>query len=172
VIGFLRIVGVLNAAVWLGAAVFYNFLVVPLFSQTEILAALGWSYSGWVAQFAMARFFELSLWCAGIALLHLVAECVYLGRPLSRFQLYLLAALLCLALMGSYWLQPYLGRLHVVRYHRQSTPLASQQAARQYAAWNGVTQFLNYLSLAGVVVYLWQVTGLNQQSRFGSKFRS
>lgn len=171
-IGFLRIVGVLNAAVWFGAAIFYNFLIAPLFSNTEILSALGWSYSGWVAQFALAKYFQLSLWCAGIALLHLVAECVYLGRPLSRFHLFLLAGLLCATLVGGFWLQPYLNKLHITRYHKSSTPQMSQTAARQFAAWNGVTQFLNYLSLAGIMIYLWQVTGLNQQTRFGSKFRS
>jgi hypothetical protein len=161
----------MNAAVWLGAAVFYNFLVAPLFSYPEILSAIGWSYSGWIGQFAMAKFFQMSLWCAGIALLHLVAECVYLGRPLSRFHLFLLAGLLCLTLMGSVWLQPHLGRLHITRYHSSTTPVASQQAGRAFTAWHGVTQFLNYLSLAGVMVYVWQVTGLNQQSRSGLKFR-
>jgi hypothetical protein len=172
VIGFLRIVGVLNAAVWFGAAIFFNFLVVPLFSNPETLLVLGWKFSGWLAQGALERYYQLNLWCAGIALLHLVAECVYLGRPLARFQLFLPAALLCLSLIGNYGLQPHLERLHITRYHAQSTPHASQQAARGFAAWSGVTQFLNYLSLAGIAVYLWQVTGLNQQTRYGSKFRS
>ncbi len=171
-IGFLRIVGVLNAAVWFGAAIFFNFLIVPLFSTPEALTVLGWKYSGWLAQGALERHFQLSLWCAGIGLLHLVAECVYLGRPLSRFQLFLLAGLLCLALVSSFWLQPHLEKLHVTRYHSRSTPQEIQQATRGYGAWSGVTQFFNYLSLAGVLVYLWQISGLNQHSRFGSKFRS
>ncbi len=170
-IGFLRIVGVLNAAVWMGAAIFFNFLIVPLFSSPEVLTVLGWKYSGWLAQGALERHFQLNLWCAGIGLLHLVAECVYLGRPLSRFHLFLLAGLLCLSLLGAFWLQPHLEKLHIARYHGRSTPQESQQATRGYGAWSGVTQFLNYLSLAGVVIYLWQVSGLNQSARSGSKFR-
>jgi hypothetical protein len=172
VIGFLRIVGVMNAAVWLGSAVFFNFLIAPLFSSPEALSVLTWKFSGWLAQGALEKHFQLNLWCAGIALLHLVAECVYLGRPLSRFHLFLLAALLCLTLLGNFWLQPRLEQLHVTRYHQRSTPVEVQQATRGYNAWNGVTQFLNYLTLAGILVYLWQVTGLNSQARFGSKFRS
>lgn len=171
-IGFLRIVGVMNAAVWFGAAVFYNFLIAPLFSNPEILGVFTWKYSGWIAQFALEKHFELHLWCAGIALLHLVAECVYLGRPLSRFHLFLLAGLLCVTLLGNFWLQPKLSELHTTRFHRQTPPLEAQQAARGFAAWNGVTQFLDYLALAGIMIYLWQVTGLNVQNRFGTKFRS
>lgn len=171
-IGLLRIVGVLNAAVWLGAAVFFNFLAAPLFSNPEVTSVLPWKYSGWVAQAALDRHFQLHLWCAGIALLHLVSECVYLGRPLSRFQLFLLAGLLCLALVGGYGLQPQLEKLHVKRFHAGSTPQEVQQATRGYGAWSAVTQFLGYLALAGVVAHLWHVTGLNQPARSGVKFRS
>lgn len=171
-IGFLRIVGVMNAAVWFGAAVFYSFLIAPVFSHPESLAVLGWKYSGWLAHGVLDQHFQLNLWCAGIALLHLLAECVYLGRPLSRFHLYLLVGLLCANLIGSFWLQPQLKRLHTVRYHLRSTPLESQRAAREFGAWHGVTQFLGYLSLAGIMVYFWQVAGLSAPTRPGSKFRS
>lgn len=162
----------MNAAVWLGAAVFYNFLIAPLFSNPDILGILTWKYSGWVAQFALEKHFQLHLWCAGIALLHLVAECVYFGQPLSRFNLFLLAGLLCLALLGGFWLQPRLDELHTKRFHRLSTPQEALQAGRAFNAWNGVTQFLDYLALAGIMFYFWRVTGLNPQNRFGLKFRS
>lgn len=170
-IGFLRIVGVMNAAVWFGAAIFFNFLIAPLFSSPEALSVLSWKLSGWLAQGALERYFQLNLWCAGIGLLHLVAECVYLGRPLSRLHLFLLAGLLCLTLAGSYGLQPQLQKLHIARYHQRSSPQEIQQATRGYGAWNGVTQFLNYLALAGILVYFWQVSGLNSAARSGNKFR-
>ena len=171
-IGFLRFVGVMNAAVWFGAAVFFSFLVTTVFHNPEVLKVLTWKYSGWVIQFLWARYFDLQLWCAGIALLHLVAECVYLGRPLSRFQLYLLVGLLCSSLIGGFLLQPKVKELHLARYQNNAAPAQVKSAERAYPVWSGVTQFLNYLSLAGVMVYLWQVTGLNAHNRFGSKFRS
>jgi len=162
----------MNAAVWFGSAVFFTFLVTTVFHVPEILKVLGWCYSGWVLQFLWARYFDLQLWCAGVALLHLVAECVYLGRPLSRFQLYLLVGLLCFALMGGFLLQPKVKELHLARYQKDAPSQQVKAAERAYPVWNGVTQFLNYLSLLGIMIYMWQVTGLNAQNRFGSKFRS
>ena len=172
VIGFLRFVGVMNAAIWFGSAVFFTFLVTTVFHLPEILKVLDWSYSGWVLQFLWARYFDLQLWCAGVALLHLVAECVYLGRPLSRFHLFLLVGLLCSSLIGGFLLQPKVKQLHIARFQRTAEPKVVKAAERAFPVWNGVTQFLNYLTLLGIMVYLWQVTGLNAENRFGSKFRS
>jgi hypothetical protein len=131
-----------------------------------------WPFSGIGLQRLWARDFDLQMWCAGVALLHLVAECVYLGRPLSRFHLFLLVGLLCSSLIGGFLLQPKVEKLHLARFQKDAPAQQIKSAERAYPVWNGVTQFLNYLTLVGIMVYLWQVTGLNAQNRFGSKFRS
>ena len=171
VIGFLRFVGVMNASVWFGASIFFTALVAPVFYTPEILQLVGGARAGLTGNLVLSRYYDLHLWCAGIALLHLVAECVYLGKPLSRFHLGLLAGLLCLALVGNYWFQPHLYKLQMTRYS-QSIPANQRDAAtRSYGSWKGVAQFTNFISLAGVMIYLWQVTGIGVSPRFGSKFR-
>ena len=45
------------------------------------------------------------------------------GRYADGGNLYLLVGLLCANLLGSYWLQPQLKRLHTARYHLRSTSL-------------------------------------------------
>ncbi len=167
-IGFLRFVGLLNAAVWFGAAVFLTFGAEPaIFSQdTQGLLLKSHAYlSVLLAQIVRTRFFYLSLACAAVALLHLLAEWLYLGRPPRKFLLGLLAALVGLALCGGWGLQPALKKLHTAR------TLAPQPAERQAAQasfhrWQTVAQALDLLTLGGLAVYLWRLANPPDTLRF------
>jgi hypothetical protein len=59
VIGFLRLVGIANAAVWLGAAIFYTVCAGPAVVSSDMPALLGLKYfpyfSGAVGQIVLAR---------------------------------------------------------------------------------------------------------------------
>jgi len=97
VIGLLRFVGLMNAAVWFGAAVFWLLGAGPSARSGDMLALLGAKnfpyYSITIAEILNARYFNLHFVCAAIALLHLAAEWLYIGNAPRRPWLALLASL-------------------------------------------------------------------------------
>ena len=106
---FLRLIGILNVAVWFGAGVFFTVGVAPALFSTETKALLQQSYpvlSGRLAMLVVSRYFLLHYWCGSIALLHQLAERFYLGKPLQRLTFGVLIGLCTLSLLGGLWLQP------------------------------------------------------------------
>ena len=51
------------------------------------------------------RYFVLHYCCGGLALLHQLAEWVYLGKAMQRFTFGLLMAILSISLLGGFWLK-------------------------------------------------------------------
>jgi hypothetical protein len=178
VIGFLRLVGLFNAAVWFGAAVFFTFGTGRAPFSPEMAALLGPKnypyFSGAIAQLLIARYFQLQFICSAVALVHLLAEWLYLGRFPQRFQLGLLIGLCLTVLVGGCWLQPRLQRLHTVKYALNQRLEIREAAGRSFKAWHGVSMGVNLLLVAGLAVYLWRVANPSDATRFVSavKFRS
>ena len=176
-IEFLRFVGMLNAAVWLGAALFYTMSVAPAVVSRDMLALLGKSfpfYSGSVSQIVLTRYFYWHTVCAFIALLHLLAEWLYLGRVVHRLWSGLLAVLLAVGLLGSFWLSPKLVKLQRAQYFLNAKAEDRAAAAKSFRYWHNVFQALNVLMIGGVAVYFWRVTNPPDALRFvtPAKFRS
>lgn len=169
-IAFLRFVGIANAAVWLGGAVFYTVAVRPAVISSDMQALLGSKYfsyfSGGVGQIVLARYFYFHLACAAIALLHLLAERIYLGRTAHRLWLGLLVALFGFSLVGSVWLGPKLARLHRAQHVLHAAPSAREAAAKSFHLWHGVFQAVNVLMIGGVAVCLWRVANPPDELRF------
>jgi hypothetical protein len=164
--GFLRVVGVLNASIWLGASVFFTFFVGPAFFSEAMITLLSRPYAGAAAQIVLERYYTLHLVCGLIAFGHLVAESLYLGRPLLRWSLSLLAAILVLGFVGSMGIQPRLQRWHRVMV-TASVPEEERAAAqRSFRIWHGASQALNLLAMAGVTVYLLRITRQGDNSRY------
>lgn len=162
--GFLRFVGVVNAAIWFGAAIFFN-IAVPVFFTEEVKQKLfPPPYNGVAAQLIISRFFILQHWCGAIALIHLLAEWLYLGRVLERLTLGILVTIFSLNLIGGFWLQPKLHELHKIKY-LGTTPEQKEQAAQSFRAWHGVSQMANMFVAAGLLFYLWRVTSTSHTSR-------
>ncbi|PYL00128.1 MAG: hypothetical protein DME18_07840 [Verrucomicrobia bacterium] len=161
-IGFLRFIGVANAAVWFGASIFFTFSVGPAMFSKEMRDILGSDafagYSGRIAMVILERYFCLHLTCGIIALVHLVAEWLYMGKPLQRLTLWLLLGIFALGLVGGYGLQPKLRRLHRTIYSPGSTPQQAGQAKQSFKLWHAMSQALNLVIITGVAVYLWRVT--------------
>ena len=162
----LRFIGVLNAAVWLGAALFFTCAVGPAFFTDEIKALFhGPFWPGVMAQRILDRYFYLQQICGVIAVVHFIAEWFYLGRALHRLHVALLGGLLIIGFTGGFWLQPKLQRLHLVKYgmdaqYRPSTYPVEERvvAMHAFSRWHGVSMILNLCSLCGLVVYFWRVT--------------
>ena len=166
---FLRYLGILNAALWLGAAVFLIISLPAVFSD-ELKKAIGPGgpvVVGWAAQRIMARFFILQYCCGAVGLAHLTLEWLYCGKSLFQRNLGILAVLMGLALAGGLWMQPKLKDLHTVMYYGASRA-AQEEAGRAFRAWHGVSECGNLVAIGGLLIYLWRVSRSGEHARFGS----
>ena len=145
--------GLLNAAVWCGSAIFLVVGLPALFSP-ELKRLLTPAGVGFAAQAIVARYFVLQYWCGGIALVHLLAEWLYCGRPLWRLNLGLLVVILSLGLAGGVWAQPKMRALHITHYFGRTTE-QQMQAAKAFATWHAASEAANLLVIGGLVWYLW-----------------
>jgi hypothetical protein len=178
VIGFLRWLGILNAAAWFGAALLLTLVILPgVFSpeMKQILGERNYPYfSQAISGELSARYFHLSLACAIVAWLHLGAERLYLGKAPSRTVLALLIALLVTAVFGSGWVQPRIKSANQLQHGLNVSLDERQQAAAALGNWRRCLVLTNWLTLGGVAVYLCRLSAPSEASRFVSagKFRS
>lgn len=177
-IGLLRLIGVFNAAVWLGGAVFFTAVASPALHSSALLTVLQPRnfpyYSPAISHLVLSGYFQFSIVCALIALLHLTIEWLYLGRPASRkFPLGLLAGLLLYAMAGSNLLLPHMKSLHTTRFSIQAKAAERAMAGKSYDRWKTFTQVMNFAVVGGLVVYFWRLTNPADTPRFISsvKFR-
>lgn len=173
-IAILRFIGILNASVWFGAAIFFTFSVGPAFFSSEMVQLLGKPRSGAAAQLVLDRYFTLHLVCGLVALAHLVAEWLYSGKPAERWLLSIVIATMVLGLAGGNWLLPKMKQLHITKYDSKSTPAAKESASRSFSAWHGLSQGLNLFALLALTFYLWRMVNPPDAPWFVSatKFRS
>jgi len=165
VISFLRFVGILNASIWCGATIFL-FIGLPAVFSPEMKKVLTEPYVGFPAEAILARYFILNYCCCGIALAHLLAEWLYLGRSVQRFTLWLLLSLTILGLVGGLGVQPKLVQLHRTKYFFGPTIAAKTQASKSFKIWHIASECANLLVAGGLIVYLWKVTSSAGNSRF------
>ncbi len=154
--------GVTNAAIWLGSAIFFTFCVAPaVFYSPELKELFGLAFrenAGAIAQVLLQYFFRMQYVCAGIAVAHLVAEYLYTRRPVGRLRLQLLGWVILLGLVGGLYLQPKLQQLHRIRSAVTSTPAQKEEARISFARWHGVSQVVNLVAMAGLLGYFWRLT--------------
>jgi hypothetical protein len=159
----------MTTAVWLGGAVFFTTVIWPSFSSAAMQSALrqpnNFPYFASAIELALLpRYFHFLTLCAVIALLQLLGEWLYLGRPARRFSFSLLAALLGLTLMGSSVLHPQLQKLHETRYSSRQ-PGAAEVAAKSFRTWRNVLEAANVLMIGGLIIQLWRITTPSDNSR-------
>ena len=171
VVGFLRTIGIINAAVWFGSLIFFTTAVGPAFFSDEMIRLIPPPYNGVAAQILLKRYFYVQMWCAGIALAHLSAEWLYSRRPIQRFTLLLLMCLFLCGILGGYVFLPNMKELHVKMYHPQTTAEVKAAAKRSFWILHGTSSAMNLLVICGVLVYLWQVTKPVNGARFTSLTR-
>jgi Domain of unknown function (DUF4149) len=168
-------VGVLNAAVWFGTAIFFSFGVGLAPFSPEMKSLLGDTnypfFSGAIAQILIARYFHFQVVCGAVAVLHLLAEWLYLGKSARKFQVGLLIGLCLASFLGAYWLQPKLKALHATKYGANNRPEIRQAADRSFKAWHGVSQVVNLFVVTGLAVYLWRAANPSDPTRFVSAFK-
>jgi hypothetical protein len=173
VIGFLRFIGVINAAVWLGTAVFFTFGAGPACFSADMKTALGITaensyFPGAIAQVILSRYFHVTLACGVVALLHLLAEWLYMGRPARKFSLALVFGLFLFTFIGGNVFQPELKKLHARHYSTQLSAAEREAAGKTFRVWHGVSQVFNLFMLGGLIVYAWRVGNPPDTLRFVS----
>ena len=191
--GFLRFLGLFNAAVWVGGSVFFSFLAAPVFFTPEIKSLTPPPVNGLVAQAMLGRYFTLHILCGIVAVVHLLLEWLYSGGGFPRRAIAIVCVLLGLALIGGKFINPKLTVWHQQKYHTklkaESEPPvyekveykedvvqdAVQDAERKFAVWHGVSQVIN---LAMVILLTWRFwrlansDGHDNSSTFGQRKRN
>ncbi|MBI4658439.1 MAG: DUF4149 domain-containing protein [Verrucomicrobia bacterium] len=162
----LRCVGVINAAIWFGATFFLCIVLGPSFTSDQMLSILPPSHSGRALQIVLERDFVLQCWCGGIALVHLLVEWLYTGKPLRPWAAYLVLGLLGLALVRGFWLEPKVKRLHLDVYGMRSTPQQREHARVPLKVWGDVAGIMRVLLACGLLAHLLQVSSTESSSRF------
>jgi hypothetical protein len=170
VIGFLRGVGVLNAAVWFGSAFFMTFAVRPTASSADMEKLLGGNnfpyYSGAIVLQLMTSFLGIQLICGIIALLHLLGERLYFGRAPQKFLVSLVVGLFLLGQAVAFALPRKLAPLHTQIY-AVNLPAAARESARPaFRTWDTLVRVVNLVTLAGLGVYVWRLA--SPQNRHGA----
>jgi hypothetical protein len=177
VIGFLRFAGLLNAAVWFGAAFCYSLIVGPALHSkpmAALLTAANFDYfSVAIAQVVASRCLQLQVVCAFLALAHVLAVWLYLGKVPARLWRRLLFALVA-ANLACLLLQPSLRAWHRDAFAARTPPETRKTAARKFNAWQITEDVVNILVAGGLGVYLWRMANPPDQTRFlsASKFRA
>jgi uncharacterized membrane protein len=173
VLVFLRFIGIINAAIWFGSVFFFTFAASPVFLSEAMLEILPRPHAEASAHVLTRRFYFFQYGCAAMALLHLLGEFLYAGKPFKPASLYLVLGMLALGLVGGQLLQPKLQSLHREIYGPRATAVQRDQSRKSYTLWHGARQFLNTLVSVGLLVYIWQTAMPGATPRFvtANKFR-
>ncbi len=177
-IGFLKTIGVVNAAAWFGAALSCTLIASPAIRSDGVRTLLGTRYfpyfSGAIDQVMASRFGYWLLAFALVALLHLGAEKIHLGRTPRRGWLGLVLALAMGVGVLTFGLQPRLRHLHLMRHAVNTTPAQRESYHRSFVAWSAATSVLSWLMIGGLGLYLCRLASPPETTRFvspGGKFR-
>ena len=187
--GFLRFVGLFNAAVWVGGSVFFSFLAGSVFFAPEVTDFTPPPYNGLVAQAMLGRYFTLHYICGTIALLHLLIGWLYSGGGFPKRAVAVVCVLLGLALVGGKFISSKLAVWHQQKYQFQlktegEPPMIEnkkydasviQSAKWKFAVWHGVSQIVNLAMLILLIWRFWRMTHsneLNGSSTYGQRKRN
>lgn len=132
------------------------------------------SYSGMIGEIVITRYYRLAIACAIIAIVHLLAEQLYFGRAPQKRWIGLLVGMFAFVLLGNFWLQPKLNRLHTNRYAVNAPPQVRAAATDSFNSWHRISVAGNFLVLVGLGFYLIRVGQFGETTRFigSGKFHS
>ncbi len=177
VIGFLRLVGLINAAIWFGAAVFFAFAAAPVATSEAMGSLLGPRnfpyFSVSVYHLIAGKYYALHLICSVIALMHMATEWVYLGKNPRRVWVVMLLGLTLLGGLEDFILQSHLKDLHRTAFVARVRPDQREAARRAYTAWNVMSRSFQFIMVGCLGVYLWRTANPPDPARFvpAAKFR-
>jgi energy-coupling factor transporter transmembrane protein EcfT len=167
-------VGIVNAAIWFGAGIFFTMGILPAIFSSDLHKLFGESaypyFSGAVALVLFKRFFVLQYICGSVAVLHFLAEKLYLGRAFSRFGMTLVLIIFGLGLIGGLWLQPRMELLRATRY-TSTSPELREKARHSFGLWHGVSLLTSFAIIGGLLVHLVRVARPAEPGRYGTFYQ-
>lgn len=159
----------MNAAIWLGTAIFYTFGVEPACFSADMRAALGVQgqsyFNGAIASVAATSYYHVALACGVVALLHLLAHGLYFGRQTRKFSLGLVVGMFLLTLLASNVIQPAMTRLNRKHYTATET-VQRESAAKSFRILHVTSRFIDVLIIGGLIFYVWRVGSPSDTLRF------
>ncbi len=187
--GFLRFLGLFNAAVWVGGSVFFSVLAAPVFFTPEIKSLTPPPANGLVAQAMLGRYFTLHILCGIVAVVHLLLEWLYSGGRFPKRAIAIVCVLLGLALIGGKFINPKLAVWHQQKYQFKlkiegDPPMIEntehkaevvQNAKWKFTVWHGVSQIVNLAMLILLTWRFWrlaQPSGQDGSSTYGQRKRN
>ncbi|HMJ92131.1 MAG TPA: DUF4149 domain-containing protein [Candidatus Acidoferrum sp.] len=162
----------MNAAVWLGAGVFFTVGIGTAVFSSDMKQVFGEFYPGVVAQILLKRYFALHMICGVLALAIFCAEIFYTRRRFQKWTFAMFVIPLVIGAFGGLVLQPKMQPLHQTKY-RSIDAEERTQAGQQFGRLHALSSTLNLLSLGFLIAYTWRVANPPEPARFISaqKFR-
>ena len=165
------LVAALNAAVWLGGAVFFTFIAGPAFFSPALDPILPKPEDGIAARYLIGKFTTFQIACASIALGTMVIGWRWYARRFRAPQALVLGTVILLIGVSMVWIMPKLDALHHAKYADHFglniTDEAQKAAAKQFGPLHGLSQAGNLLVLLGLTaqfILTWRLaTELNQK---------
>jgi hypothetical protein len=158
---FIRIFGILNAAVWFGAGIFFTFVVAPGFFSNEMLALFGGpqsfyskAYAGAANIIILKRYYHFQYFCGAVAFLHIVLEWLILGQFFNKFKLWLLVLICSLNIMNGIFMMPAMKQLQIQKYDLKTTNAQRLGAESSFRILHGMSWGVNAIVLVSTGIYL------------------
>ncbi len=171
-IGFLRFIGIINAAVWFGSTFFYTLVAGPVFFSEEMKQLLGRMFPVYADPFSLVllgKYYVLQQICGALGLFHLLCEWLYSGKALPRLLIYSLIAVFAFGLLGGYAVQPTMKKQHNVKYVRGYTEDQRKSAANSFSLLRGYVHVTNAFACLTLLFYVWRMNNPADAPRFGKR---
>ena len=165
------LIAALNAAVWLGGAVFFTFVAGPAFFSPALEPILPKPEDGIAARYLIGKFTAFQIACASISLGTMAIGWRWNARRFQVPQALVLGTVILLIVVSMVWIMPKLDAMHHAKYADyfglNITPEVQQTAAKQFGPLHGLSQVGNLLVLLGLLaqfILTWRLaTELNQR---------
>jgi len=171
VIRYIRIIGLFNAAIWFGMAVFFTAGVSPTFFSHKILSLFGGenslysrAYAGAVNVTVLEKYYYWHYICGVIAFCHLVFEWLFGGYLISRFKPSLLVLICSINLICGIFLMPPLKKFQLQKYDLKAPPTLREAASSSFKTLHLISYSLNLVVIVSTGLYFYNFTNhINEQ---------
>lgn len=157
-IGSLRTLGVLNAAIWFGSAASMVLFASPSLHSAAMLTLLGPKhypyFSDAITQILLTRWFHWQIVFGVIALIHFFGERLYFGQTAIKFPPGLLMALLGIMLLDGTLIQSRCQRYLPAQIAVNLSAEAKARSTASFHAWDTAGAFAHVLLAVGLGLYV------------------
>ncbi|MDG1892153.1 MAG: hypothetical protein P8L18_12655 [Verrucomicrobiota bacterium] len=161
----LRIIGIVNAALWFGSALFYIGCVRAEFQSDAMLKLLPPPFAEAAMHLILSGYLSLLLICSVIAVLQLWAEQWYTGRPVFRIRISMLLFMVFLAALLKFGIFPAMKNQHLRAYQPSAIAADAKEGMRTYRRLKIGFHCLHLFHIFGALSHVWYVS----QSKSGYK---